>query len=148
MRAGEYTENQSAMLHTHISNIILYTNVCVCVCVCAQLPSCVWLFGIPWTVACQAPLSMGFSRQEYWSGFPFPPPGDLPHPGIEPRSPTLQVDSLPAEPQGKPKNTRVGSLSLLQGIFLTQESNWIPCIAGGFLTNWAIRETLFSVSGH
>ena len=53
----------------------------------------------------------------------FPSPGDLPNPGIKPRSPTLQADSLPAEPQGKPKNTRVGSLSLLQGIFLTQESN-------------------------
>ena len=50
-------------------------------------------------------------------------PVDLPNPGIEPRSPTLQEDSLPAEPQGKPKNTGVGSLSLLQGIFLTQESN-------------------------
>ena len=50
--------------------------------------------AIPWTVAPQAPLSMEFSRQEYWSGFPCPPPGDLPKPGIEPRSPTLQADSL------------------------------------------------------
>ena len=50
----------------------------------------------------QAPLSMGFSRQEYWSGLPCPPPGDIPNPGIEPRSPTLQVDSLPTEPPGKP----------------------------------------------
>ena len=75
----------------------------------------------PWTVACQAPLSMGFSRQEYWSGLPCPPPGDLPNPGIESRSPTLQVDSLLSESPGEPKNTRVGSLSLLQGIFLTQE---------------------------
>ena len=50
--------------------------------------------AITWTVACQAPLSMGFSRQEYWSGLPFPSPGDLPDPGIEPGSPTLQVDSL------------------------------------------------------
>ena len=58
------------------------------------------------------------------SRLPFPSPGNLPNPGIEPRSPTLQEDSLPAEPQGKPKNTGVGSLSLLQGIFLTQESNW------------------------
>ena len=66
----------------------------------------------------------GFSRQEYWSGLPCPPPGDLPNPGIEPRSPTLQADSLPAEPPGTPKNTGVGSLSFLQGIFLTQESNW------------------------
>ena len=54
----------------------------------------------------------------------FPSPEDIPNPRIEPRSPTLQVDSLPAEPQGKPKNTGVGSLSFLQGIFLTQESNW------------------------
>ena len=65
----------------------------------------------------------GFSRQEYWSGLPCPPPGDLPNPRIEPRSPILQVDSLPSEPSGKPKNTRVDSLSFLQGIFLTQESN-------------------------
>ena len=110
-----------------------------------------------------APLSMEFSRQEYWSGLPFPSPGlfptqgsnpglplcrrilhhlshqrsprilewvafpspvDLPNPEINPRSPTLQVDSLPAKPQGKPKNTGVGSLSLLQGIFSTQKSNW------------------------
>ena len=54
----------------------------------------------------------------------FPSPGDLPNPGIEPRSPALQADSLPAEPQGKPKNTGAGSLSLLQRIFLTQELNW------------------------
>ena len=53
---------------------------------------------IPLTVASQAPLSMGFSRQEYQNGFPFPPPGDLPNPGIELRSPTLQADSLPSEP--------------------------------------------------
>ena len=67
--------------------------------------------------------SMEFSRPEYWSGQPFPSPGDLSNPGIKPRSPALQVDSLPAEPQGKPKNTGVGSLSLFQGIFPTQELN-------------------------
>ena len=55
----------------------------------------------PWTVACQAPLFMEFSRQEYWSGLPFPTPGDLPDPGIEPGSPTLQADSLPFEPLGE-----------------------------------------------
>ena len=55
----------------------------------------------PWTVACQAPLSIEFSRQEYWSRLPFPSPGDLPNLGIEPRSPTLQADSLPSEPPGK-----------------------------------------------
>ena len=53
----------------------------------------------PWTVACQAPLSMGFSKQEYWSGLPFPSPGDLPDPGIKPWSPAAQVDSLPFELQ-------------------------------------------------
>ena len=66
---------------------------------------------------------MELSRPEYWSGQPFPPPGDLPNPGIEPRSPTLQAFSLPAEPKRKPKNTGVRSLSLLQGIYMTQESN-------------------------
>ena len=54
-------------------------------------------FANPWTVACQASLSMGFSRQEYWSGLPFPSPGDLPDPGNKPRSPALQTDSLPTE---------------------------------------------------
>ena len=53
---------------------------------------------------------MAFSRQEYWSGFLCPPPGDLLHPGTEPRTPSLQVDSLPSEPQGKPKSSGVGSL--------------------------------------
>ena len=61
----------------------------------------VQLFEIPWTVVYQASLSMGFSRQEYWSGLPFPSPGDLPGPGIEPRSPALQADALPSEPPGK-----------------------------------------------
>ena len=61
------------------------------------------LFVALWTVAHQAPPSIGFSRQEYWNGLPFPSPGDLPNPGIKPTSPTLQADSLPAEPQGKQK---------------------------------------------
>ena len=64
--------------------------------------SCVQLFSTPWTVAYQASPSMGFSRQEYWSGLPFPSPGDLPDPGIEPGSPALQADSLPSELPGKP----------------------------------------------
>ena len=58
--------------------------------------SCLTL-AILWTVACQAPLSMGISKQEYWSGLPFPSPGDLPDPGIEPGSPALQADDLPTE---------------------------------------------------
>ena len=96
----------------------------------------VWLFVTPWTIQ-----SMEFSRPEYWSGQPFPSPGDLPNPGIKPRSSTLQVDSLPAEPQGKPKRTGVGSLSLLQRISLIQELSW------GLLhlrrkARWSNRSTL------
>ena len=67
------------------------------------------LFATPWTVAYQASPSLGFSRQEYWSGLSCPPPGDLPHPGIKSSSPAsseLQVDYLPADPSGKPKGTR------------------------------------------
>ena len=67
--------------------------------------SCVWLFATLWTVAHQAPLSMGFSRWEYWSGLPCPPPGDFPYPGIEPMSsaaPALQADSLALSHQGSP----------------------------------------------
>ena len=60
------------------------------------------LFATPGTVACQAPPSMGFSRQEYWSGLPFPSPGDLPDSGIKPRSPKLPTDTLLSEPLGKP----------------------------------------------
>ena len=70
------------------------------------LQSCPTLCSL-WTVACcQAPLSMGFSRQEYWSGLPFPFPGDLPNPGIDLRSPALQADSLPSQPPGKPLGHR------------------------------------------
>ena len=61
----------------------------------------VQLFGTPWTAAYKASPSMGFSRQEYWSGLSFPSPGDLPNPGIEPRSPALQADTLPSNPPEK-----------------------------------------------
>ena len=84
-----------SILHTVKSKVIL-------VCVCFQSLSCVPLFSTPWTVACQAPLSMGFPREEYCSGLPLPPPGDLPGSGIEPVSPALQMDALPSEPPGKP----------------------------------------------
>ena len=66
-----------------------------------ELLSCVQLFATPWTVAHQAPLSMEVSRQKHWSRQPFPSPGDLPDPGIEPWFPALQADSLPSEPPGK-----------------------------------------------
>ena len=72
----------------------------------------VWLFATPWTVVCQAPLSMEFSKQKYWSGLLCPSPGDLPNPVIEPRSPVspaLQVDSLPTEPPEKPLSAHISS---------------------------------------
>ena len=98
--------------------------------------SLVQLFVTLWTMQ-----FMEFSRSEYWSGWPFPSPGDLPNSGIEPRSPTLwQVDSLPAEPQEKSKNTGVGGLSFLQRIFPTQETNQGLLHWGGFFTNWATRD--------
>ena len=64
------------------------------------------LFVTPWTVAYEAPPSMGFSRQEYWSELPFPSPGDLPDPEIEPWSPALPADVLPSKPPGKPKTDK------------------------------------------
>ena len=78
-------------------------NMCLCAIqmVCHSV-SCVLLFATPRTIAGQAPLSMGFPRQEYWSGLPFPSPGDLPHSGIQPRSPAMQADSLSTESPGKP----------------------------------------------
>ena len=92
---------------------------------CSQGERKVWkslsrvrLFATAWTVQ-----SREFSRLEYWSGQPFPSSGDLPNSGIKPRYLALQEDSLPAQPQGKPRNTGVGSLSLLQWIFPTRESN-------------------------
>ena len=91
---------------------------------CAESLHHVRLFDTPCTRAHQAPLSIGLSKQEYWSGLPCPPPGDLPNPGIGLGDPALQGDCLPSEPPEKPNNTRVGSLSLLQGNFPTQESNW------------------------
>ena len=69
-----------------------------------KLLSLLRLFAIPRAVFLQAPSSMEFSRQEYWSALPFPSPGNLPNPGIEPRSPALQADSLLSEPPGKPQN--------------------------------------------
>ena len=83
-------------------NPILKLNPNILVKVKVKSLSRVRLFATPWTVAYQAPPSMEFSRQEYWSGLPFPSPEDLPNPGIEPGSPALQADALPSEPPGKP----------------------------------------------
>ena len=84
---------------------------------------------------------MEFSRPEYWSRQLFPSPGNFPNPGIKPRSSALQVDSLPAEPQGKSKNTAVGSVSFLQRVFPTQESE------GGLLhCRWILYQFIFQGS--
>ena len=91
---------------------------------CAELNRSVMSdFATPRTAALQAPLSVGFSRQECWSGLPCPPSGHLPNPGIKPKSLALQADSVPSEPLRKPKNTAVGGPSFLQGNFMTQEVN-------------------------
>ena len=71
-----------------------------------KLLSHIQLFATAWTVAYQAPQSMGFSRQEYCSGLPFPSPEDLPDPGMEPGSPTLQADALPSKSPGKPQTVK------------------------------------------
>ena len=83
---------------TEENKISSLKNISACVC----MLSCIQLFAAPRTVAHQAPLSIGFSRQEYWSGLPFPSLGHLPDPGIEHRSPASQADSFPSMPPGKP----------------------------------------------
>ena len=100
--------------------------MCVCECVWKSL-SHIWLFATPLMVACQASLFMEFSRPEHWSGKPFPSPEALPNPGIEPRSPTLQAESLPSELPGKPylkykmkkNNKMLGSCDLTIYSFLS-----------------------------
>ena len=86
------------------NDLILIVNICSCEVELCAVPSHSVMSdsATPWIVAHQAPLSMGFSKQEYWSGLPFPSPGDLPDSGTESRSPVLQADSLPSEPLGKP----------------------------------------------
>ena len=108
---------------------------------CTQSLCCVQLFVTPWTVTHQPPLSMEFSRKEYWSELPYLPSGDLCNAGIKGRSPVLQVDSLPSEPPGKPKNTSwKPSLSL--GGFPNQGMELgSPSLVGRFFTSWGARET-------
>ena len=85
-------------LHFLTSTYHLFTNACVL--------GHLWHFATPWAIALQALLSMGFPREEYWSGLPFPSPGHLPYPGIKPRSPGLQADSLLSESPWKPPRDR------------------------------------------
>ena len=109
----------------------------------------VQLFATPWTVAYQAPPSIEFSRQENWSGLPFPSPGDLPNPGIELKSPILQADALPSEPPGK-LSCSVLSKSLwphglyppgssVHAILQARILEWLPCPLPGYLPNPGIE---------
>ena len=97
------------------------------------------LFATPWTVAYQSSLSMGCSRQEYWSGLPFPSPGDIPDPGIEPRSPTLEADALTSEPPGQENSRRTSSSALLTT--LKPLTVWITTNYGKFLKRWEYQTT-------
>ena len=110
--------------------------------VCAYMLSLshVQLFASPWTVAYQTHLFMEFSRPEYWNGQPFPSPGYLPNPGIKPRSPTLQADSLPAEPKRSPRILEWVAYPFSRRF--SQPRNWTSVFyfAGRFFSNWAIRE--------
>ena len=103
-----------------------------CVVSHSVVPSSLRLYGLqPARLLCP----WGFSRQEYWSGVPCPPPRDLPNPENEPRSPSLQVDSSPTEPPGKPKNTGMGvAYPFSRGSSQPTNQTGISCIAGGFFT--------------
>ena len=92
--------------------------------------SCVQLFATPWTITHQAPPSMGFSRQEYWSGLPFPSPEDLSDPGIEPRSPALEADALTSEPPWKIQASKV-ILKILQARLQQYVNHEIPDVQTG-----------------
>ena len=111
-------------------SIPLCVCVCVCVCVHTRALSRVWLFVTLWTVAHQAPQSMVFSRQEHWSGLPFPPPGYLPNPGIKaasPAFPALQVDSLLLSHWGSPLHC-VSIPYCLYPVFCHQMLRLFPCL--------------------
>ena len=106
----------------------------------------VQLFATLRTVDRQAPLSMGFSRQEYWSGLPCPSPGDLPTPGTEPRFLALQVDSLPSEPLGKPYKCRQQTKIVISSIY-----DFVPNknhryfhnhLVGGYILKWSLYSSL------
>ena len=97
--------------------------------------SCIQLFVTPWTVAHQASLSMGFSRQERWSGLPFPPPGDLPDAGIKPPSPgtpALQADSLPLSHWESPEHTGTPKEKTVSA-----QGTRMSSLAGGFIHSWS-----------
>ena len=123
----DFTTDKNMNSNLITIDIITCGKGCMCVPLCcivlspSVVSNCLQLHGL-WPTRLLCPWR--FSRQEYWSGLPCPPPGDLLNLGIELRSSALWVDSLLSEPPGKPMSTGLCSLSLLQGIFLTQELNW------------------------
>ncbi len=100
----------------------------------------VWLLTTPWTAAYQAPPSMGFSRQEYWSGLSCPPPGDLPNTGIKPKPPTLQANSLLSEPPGKTKMLQWVAYPFPRESSRPRNRTGVSWIAGRFFTSWAKKK--------
>ena len=122
------TVSQSFLRFMSIESVMLPNHLILC-CSLLLLPSVFPSISLStYTVLCQPARPLcpwGFSRQEHWSGLPCPPPGD----------PTLKADSLLSVSPGKPMNTEVGSLSLLQGLFLTQDQTRVTCIEGRFLTS-------------
>ena len=111
-----------------------------------KLLSRVWLFAIPWTVAYQAPPSMGFSRQECWSELPFPPPGDLPDPRIELGSPALQADALRLNHQGSPSilmEIYFEALLTMSALLTMPKllTVWITINCGKFWKRWEYQTT-------
>ena len=108
--------------------------------------SCVQLFVTPWTVVYQAPLSMGFSRQGYWSGLPFPSPGDLPDPGVEPGYPVLQADALQSELLGKPLYLQYNSINLI-GKFYGHTFGQLKKIRRSKLINFS-QQYYWNENGH
>ena len=119
--------------------------VCVCMCACAQSLSRVRLFATPWIVAHQAPLSMGFPRQEYWSWLPFPSTGDLPDPGIKPTSSALTGGLFTTEPPGKPNlRVRASQISLFHILAFLQ---WASIMLGSGATEMNLTQSLSSKWG-
>ena len=111
-----------------------------------MLPSRVWLFAIPWTVACHALPSMGFSRQEYWSGLPFPSPEALPNLGIETRSPALQADALPSEPPGFIKLSFHCTQAVWTGLGFKHKGKWC-CLSSTPLLYLLVQQVTSSTWG-
>ena len=113
-------------------------------CWCAVISRSVMFksFATAWTVACQAPLWMGFPRQEYWSGLPCSPPGDLPNQGIEPRYPALQANSLWSDlsHQGSPQTLEGFAISFSRVSSWFKYQSCVSCIGRPILYHWATRE--------